>query len=138
MALDWPGQGSLLSEYTIEIKQTNGLPLQETIQGQQFLQLCWRYGFIRESQKNQARFRFVGKAHAAAITYLDLELESYLKWLHEKQVITISSGGRPQYVIFSRKMQGDYAVFDLPEEATYEISLDNMGYAVVACTLKNP
>ncbi len=130
-----PGTGSLLQEYAVEIATADGQPLENSTQGQKLLQLCWRYGFVRESRDRPFRFRYVGKAHATAMTYLDLELENYLEWLHHKGVLVVSAGGRPQYLILCQPMQGDYAAFDLPVGAAYEVSMDNTGYALAACTL---
>ena len=134
-SFDLPGTGSLLQEYTVEICTSNGQRLEEDTQGQRFLQLCWRYGFVRESSERPFRFRYVGKAHATAMTYLNLDLKAYLDWLHQKGIITVMAGGQPKYLILCSPLQGDYASFMLPANAACEISLDNMGYALAACTL---
>ena len=135
--LDHPGTGSLLQEYAVEIHSSADLPLEAHSQGQTLLQLCWRFGFVRESDHHPNRFRYVGKAHAAAMTYLDLDFENYLSWMHQKGVLVIMSGGHPQYVILCKPMQGDYASFDLPADAAYEVSMDNTGYALAACILSD-
>ncbi len=129
------GTGSLLLEYAVEISPADGSALETSPQGQRLLQLCWRYGFVRESAQRPFRFRYVGKAHATAMTYLDLDLESYLAWMRRKEVLVVSAGGVPQYLILCKPMQGDYAAFDLPVGAACEISMDNTGYALAACTL---
>ena len=77
-SFETPGTGSLLQEYAVEIHASDALSLEESPQWQTLLQLCWRYGFVRESSERPHRFRYVGKAHATAMTYLDLDLESYL------------------------------------------------------------
>ena len=144
--MDAPAGGELILENTVEIRlRTEYADLpderrpEETTEGQTLLQLAWRYGFVRTQPNgtgNHAwRFRYVGKAHAAAMTYLDLDLESYLNWLHEKQVLTIYSGGKPQYFITCRPVEGRYVDFQLPSGAEVELSLDNTGYAVAACVL---
>lgn len=133
-ALEWPGTGSLLQEYTVEIHAPDGLPLEESEEGQTFLQLCWRYGFIREALDKPYRFRYVGKAHATAMTYLDLDFRRYLDWLHQKKRIAVSAGGRLQYLILCEPVLNGYATFSLPEGAKVEVSMDNTGYALAACT----
>ena len=134
-AFERPGEGSLLLDHVVEITCTDGREWRASMEGQTFLQLCWRFGFVQESSHRPNRFRYVGKAHATAMTYLDLELKPYLEWLQLKGCLTISEGGRLKYLIVSRPMRGDYAVFDLPAYQTLELSTDNMGYAIAACTL---
>ena len=132
---EWPGTGSLLREYTVEIRTADGALLEQSIQGQRFLQLCWRYGFVRESAEKPFRFRYVGKAHATAMTYLALDLRSYLEQLHTKECLVIAAGGQPQYLILCQPVQNGYAAFDLPYCTALEVSMDNTGYALTACTL---
>lgn len=132
---EMPGTGSLMQEYAVEIAANDGKRLEHSSQGQTLLQLCWRYGFVRDSSDRPFRFRYVGKAHATAMTYLELEMESYLEWMHQKGVLVVSAGGKPQYLILCQPMQGDYVAFDLPAGAACEVSMDNTGYALAACTL---
>jgi len=134
-SLEWPGTGSLLQEYAVEICTADGRPLEESSHGQTLLQLCWRYGFVRESAQRPFRFRYVGKAHATAMTYLDLDFASYLEWLHLKGNIAVSAGGNLQYLILCEPLKDGYAAFDLPECAGVDLSMDNTGYALAACTL---
>ncbi len=139
---DADGGGELLQEYTVELCQLDAVtqlpletPLEDTPQGQRLLQLAWRYGFIRSSREHPYRFRYVGKAHAMAMTYLDLELKDYLEWMHQKKCMVISAGGKPQYLILCQPMNGSYAAMELPANCEYEVSLDNTGYVLAACTL---
>jgi len=69
------------------------------------------------------------------MTYLDLSLKEYLLWLHQKEVLTIYDGSTPKYLILCQPLQENKAVFTLPLDTPWEASLDNMGYAVVACHL---
>lgn len=142
--LVWPTSGEQLQEYTVELRfrsgegsQPDARPLESTRQGQTLLQLAWRYGFVRSATEGRGAycFRYVGRAHAAAMTYLDLSLEAYLKWLHRQGVLTIAVGGQPKYIIQCQPMQGTHIAFSLPVGAETEASLDNLGYAVAACTL---
>ncbi|NLO84167.1 MAG: M15 family metallopeptidase [Clostridiales bacterium] len=143
---DAPGHGELEQEYTVEIRPNlasmalaDDRPLGETEHGRYLLKDIWRYGFVQRSPNGEGAkkycFRFVGKAHATAMTYLDIPFESYLLHLHQKGEITVRSDGEIKYIILCKPMEGTHVEFLLPISATYEISLDNMGYAVVACTM---
>ena len=145
--LDWPGTGELQQEYTVELRFYSGSPqrpkdqrLEDSPKGQMLLQNAWRYGLIRSnpqaSGREAFRFRYVGKAHATAMTYLNLGLKEYLEWLRQNEVLVISDSLGPQYVILSKPLTDGRAEIILPEEASVEASLDNMGNAVIACTLK--
>ena len=78
----------------------------------------------------------MGKAHATAMTYLDLTLEEYLEWLHEKGALAVQEDGRLKYLILCKPLSGTHVAFDLPQEAAVEASFDNDGYAIVACTFE--
>ena len=135
-ALDWPGTGEMLQEYTVEIRPTSE---QNSRAWQELLQTAWKYGFVRSmpnaNGREAYRFRWVGTAHATAMTYLNLSLKEYLLWLHEKQCLVIEDGGTVKYLILCQPMNGTHTAFMLPEEAEVEVSLDNMGYVIAACTL---
>lgn len=134
--MDWPNSGELQQEYTVEIRPVDP---QNIGVWQTLMQTAWRYGFVRTDPEGEGRlayrFRWVGKAHATAMTYLDLSLKEYLLWLHEKGSIAIEDQGKLRYLILCQPMNGTHTAFQLPIGAEYEASLDNMGYAVVACTL---
>jgi len=139
---EMPGRGELVQEHTVELMLLkNGTKIsdeggqEKNPTWQTLLQYAWRYGFVRSDPKWPYRFRYVGKAHATAMTYLDLNLADYLEWLHQKRVIAISSGKRLQYLILCQPMNGKRTAFEIPEGSVYEASYDNTGYAVVACTL---
>lgn len=135
--LDIPATGELLQEHAVEIRlrAAPGMLLENSPQGQKLLQLAWRHGFVRtDPARYPFRFRYVGMAHATAMTYLDVDLEQYLHWLHEKGVLTICDGSAPKYLILCRPMEGTRAAFSLPADASCEVSMDNLGYAVAACT----
>lgn len=145
-ALDAPGEGEMLQEYTVELRFHSAaadtpqeIAFEDTLAGQQLLQTAWRCGFIRtqpDAQDRHAfRFRWVGKAHAAAMTYLQLSFEDYLLWMHEKGVLTLWEAGTPKYVIVCKPLNGTQVSFTLPSGAICDASLDNMGYALVAAEL---
>lgn len=133
--MDWPGSGEMQQEYTVEIRPADA---GNHAAWQALLQTSWRYGFVRTMPDGEGReafrFRWVGKAHATAMTYLDLPLKEYLLWLHEKGQIMIEEQGRIRYLILCQPMNGTHTAFQLPAGTEYEASLDNMGYALVACT----
>lgn len=129
--LDPPGTGELLQEYTVELQFQHSAPMQEQI----LTQTAWRYGFVQtDAAAHPDRFRYVGRAHAVAMTYLDLELEAYLEWLHQKGVMIISDGSRLQYLILCQPVSGTHVSFQIPDGTQAEVSLDNLGYAIAACT----
>ena len=111
-------------------------PLEETPRGRLLLQLAWRYGFVTVStSRNGVRIRYVGEAHAAAMTCLGLNFAEYLAFLHQHRQVMIRPTGEGGYWIVCRPVQGNYVEFSLPEGAEWEVSLDNLGYAAAACTL---
>ena len=134
---DQPGIGEMQQEYTVEIR-----PHAEAAPHawQQLLQTAWRYGFVRTEstgeERDAYRFRWVGEAHATAMTYLALSFRDYLFWLHEKGMLVIRENGSIKYLIFCKAFSGTHIAFSLPAEAEVEVSLDNMGYAIAACIIK--
>ncbi len=115
-------------------------PLDSSQQGRALLRLAWRSGFIRREPGGidaaAFRFRYVGKAHATAMTYLDLTLEEYIRWLHQKGVLAVREDGRLKYLILCKPLTGTHIAFDVPKGTRVEASFDNDGYAVVACTFE--
>lgn len=138
--MDLPGTGDCLQEYTVYIRAGDGRPLDGSAGGQLLLRTAWRYGFIRRYPDGEGekanQFRYVGRAHAMAMTYLDLPMEKYLEWLHHVGVLTISENGSPKYIIIAVPMETTHIAMRLPENASYETSLDNTGFATAACELK--
>ncbi|MBR6569256.1 MAG: hypothetical protein IKK75_02270 [Clostridia bacterium] len=139
-AMDWPGTGEYCQEYTVEIRMMNTEPenlqlLDYTSHGQTLLHLAWRYGFVRPDSAKPFCFRYVGTPHATAMTYLNLSYADYLEWLHQKGCIAIREEGKIKYLILCKQMEGSHIAFDLPVGCNFEASLDNLGYALVACTL---
>lgn len=131
-----PNTGEMLQEYTVELQLNDP---QNAEQWQMVLRTAWRYGFIRTKPDGLGRlpyrFRYVGKAHATAMTFLDLAFEEYLEWMHRKGMLTIYEKNLPKYVILCQPAKSSHVQFMLPYGAEYEVSLDNTGYAFAACTL---
>ena len=135
---DTPGCGELLQEYTVDVTAPPDAerPLEETPRGRMLMQTAWRYGFVVVSRsRDGARLRYVGEAHAAAMTCLGLDFAEYLDFLHRHRQVLIRPTGEVGYWIVCQPMQGKYTEFSLPESTAQEVSLDNLGYAVAACTL---
>ena len=135
--LDRPAQGEMLLEYAVEIRLRSApdMPLENSRQGQALLQQAWRHGFVRTNpQSRPFRFRYVGKAHATAMTYLDVNFGEYLNWMHQKGSLAVSTEGELRYLILCQPVTDDHASFSLPVDARCEVSLDNTGYALAACT----
>lgn len=133
---DAPGTGELQQEYTVDITIV-GDGAQVAEQSVALKHTAWRYGFIplQIGDSPIYRCRYVGEAHATAMTYLDLELKDYLELLHQKQVMHIKRDEDVNYLILCRPMNDGFVEFKYPENARWEVSLDNMGYAIMACTL---
>ena len=146
-SMDLPGKGELQQEYTVELRMGEGTPsqpdprpLEETVHGRQLLRLAWRNGFVRtmsdDAKQNAFRFRYVGIGHATAMTYLDVDLPTYLAILHEKRVMTVEGENGQVFLIQCLPATGDRMMFQLPQGADSEVSYDNIGYAIACSCLK--
>lgn len=141
--LDGPGSGDYQQEYTVAfcLNGEEGASIWHTVQGEILSRTAWRYGFIRRYPQGEGlrsvQMRYVGRAHATAMTYLNLSLEEYLNWLHQAGSMTISLNGKPKYILMAKEMSGTHVAFSLPSNAVCEASMDNTGYALVACELKD-
>ena len=123
----------------------NALPdapgLEASEAGRWLVENCWRYGFIRryagaeDDSHRPWHFRYVGKAHAALMHTLGLSLEEYLVCLHNRGAVTVlGEDGRPLATAVCQAAGERESVFALPLSASVDdASLDNTGYAVVAC-----
>ena len=139
---DAPGCGSLMQEYTVELclassPDAEKKPLTESREGRTLLQTAWRYGFVQEEGENRWRFRYVGKAHAAAMVFLDLNMADYLSHLHEKGIIQVKADADTTYLILCSPMSGEYAELLLPKGLKCDVSCDGTGYALAACEIKH-
>lgn len=135
---DAPGTGELQQEYTVDITIAGVNRAQDAAEQSVALRhTAWRYGFIplQVGDSPLYRCRYVGEAHATAMTYLDLELKEYLELLHQKQVMHVRRDKDVSYLILCQPVNDGFVEFKYPENARWEVSLDNMGYAIMACTL---
>lgn len=134
-AYSFAAQEELLQEYTVELAVPDGSDSE-----QKLLQTAWRYGFVRthphaDTQSAQL-FRYVGVAHATAMTYLDVDFPTYLEWLHRKGTLAIYQGDDLQYLILCKPLTGTHITFALPAGTDYEVSADNQGYAIATAGLR--
>jgi hypothetical protein len=105
-------------------------------EGRKLLQTAWRYGFAVDQRQGRWLLRYVGKAHAAAMVFLDVDLAEYLHLLHEKRILQVRRDDSTTYLIFCQPAEDEYVEFLLPKNVKYEVSLDNLGYALAACAVE--
>lgn len=128
----------------------------ETAQGKWVLENCWKYGFVfrfpmadyptseweDKSYKTGIStplsvFRYVGRAHAAAMRTLDYCLEEYIEFLEAHPHICIYQDGGLKYEIFRISAAEVQSTYDVPvtnPAIDFQASLDNMGGLVMAYT----
>lgn len=139
--------------------ELNGKKFQaESEQGAWLTENCWRYGIIFRfptrdfpnaswqdksyktgvsSQLNL--YRYVGKAHSAAMRVLDMCLEEYIEFLMEHPHISIYENDALAYEVVRIKGIGDQTSVSLPVPNPangYQASLDNMDGVVMAYSYK--
>ena len=126
----------------------------ESAQGAWLTENCWKYGFVFRfpskdfpnsswedksyktgvsSQLNM--YRFVGKAHSAAMRVLDMCLEEYIEFLIAHPHICIYENGALAYEVVRINGAGTNSSFALPvpnPANSYQASLDNMDGVVMA------
>ena len=110
-------------------------PLQYNETGQWLKENLWKHGWIRRFESMEAgcesvHIRYVGKAHAAALQLLETDLESYLSLLRREGSITLQRDGEIYCHIYCFPCTNS-CYFPLPENARYEASADNTGWAVI-------
>ena len=82
-------------------------------------------------------YRYVGKAHSAAMRVLNLCLEEYIEFLIAHPHICVYEDGALKYEIVRFKIADDAQSVQLPvpnPASSYQASLDNMGGVVMAYT----
>ena len=130
----------------------------ESAQGAWLTENCWKYGIIFRfpsrdfpnpswedksyktgisSQLNL--YRYVGKAHSAAMKVLDMCLEEYIEFLIDHPHICIYEDGALAYEVVRIKGASQNTTFALPVPNPangYQASLDNMDGVVMAYSYK--
>lgn len=141
--------------YNKENPEIGKQKFQESDQGKWFTGNGWKYGVIfrfptvdfpavgweDKSYKTGVTsqinlYRYVGKAHAAAMRILDYCLEEYVEFLVDHPHLCIYEDGALRYEIFRIKAE-DTATYDVPvpnPASSYTASLDNLGGVVMAYT----
>ncbi len=131
-----------------------GVKFQQSEQGKWFTENSWKYGVIfrfptkdfpspaweDKSYKTGVSaalnlYRFVGKAHSAAMRIMDYCLEEYIEFLVDHPHLCIYEDGGLKYEIFRIPSQEALESYDLPvpnPASGYQASLDNMGGVVMA------
>ena len=127
----------------------------DSAQGAWLTENCWRFGIIfrfpaadfpkgwqDKSYKTGVSstlnlYRYVGKAHSAAMRVMDLCLEEYIEFLIAHPHICIYEDGALKYEVVRIKISDDAQSVQLPvpnPASSYQASLDNMGGVVMAYT----
>ena len=128
---------------------------QETDQGKWFTQNSWKYGVIfrfptqdfpnssweDKSYKTGVTtqlslYRYVGQAHAAAMSIMNYCLEEYIEFLMQHPHVCIYQDGALRYEIYRMEVEtADRYDVPVPNPASsYTASLDNLGGVVMAYT----
>ncbi len=143
-----PGTSEHQLPYVVDIRLADGWnvaprnePLSASAPGRLLLDSAWQYGFIHRYGANTAppyedeayHFRYVGVAHSTVMHALSLDFPGYLALLRREGAITLYENGAPLYAVLSRRVQ-DGLSFSIPEGCSWEGSMDNTGYAVLAVT----
>lgn len=126
--------------------QWNGTPLaqpyEDSAAGRWLLQHLWEHGFIRRWADavptdhccRAYHLRYVGRAHAMLMHALNVTLEQYLDLLHQHRALTLyDEKGAPLACAVCQPAGERQTLFTLPAAQVEDASLDNTGYAVVAC-----
>ena len=115
-------------------------PMARTPDGRWLLQNGWRFGFIRRYPPDKAEitgvsgealhWRYVGRAHAAAMHVLDVCLEEYLAALHQAGTLRLALPSGGSLWILCAAMGPDGADFSVPPGWQAAVSADRLGWAV--------
>ena len=149
------GMSFRMDIYNKEKPDVGKQKFQESDQGKWFTNNSWKYGVVfrfptvdfptvgweDKSYKTGVTaqinlYRYVGNAHAVAMTMMDYCLEEYVEFLIAHPHICIYEDGALRYEVF-RIAAEDAATYDLPvpnPATSYIASLDNMGGVVMAYT----
>lgn len=154
--VNYPGTSEYQTGFSFNMRlypNPEGLDFVESPQGKWIVNNGWKYGIaFRFPTKNFPDptwedksyktainvqlnlFRYVGKAHAAAMKVMDFCLEEYVEFLIDHPHISIYENGALRYEVFRIADTGE-ASFTLPvpnPASAYQASFDNMGGIVMA------
>ncbi len=160
-SVNFPGtseyQSGLSFRMDIYNKSNPDLPkFQQSDQGKWFTEHGWKYGVIfrfptadfpssaweDKSYKTGVSiqmnlYRFVGKAHAAAMRIMDYCLEEYVEFLVDHPHICIYKDGQLLYEVFRLPAPEVLTTYDLPvtnPSSDFQASMDNLDGIVMAYT----
>lgn len=143
-----PGFSEHQLPYVVDIRLAEGwnampedAPLNASADGKLLLDSAWQYGFIHRYGIKTAppyedeayHFRYVGDAHSTIMHALNVDFPRYLAFLREEGTITYYEEGAPRYTVMCKRAEGGLS-FLIPEGCSWEASMDNTGYAVMAVT----
>ncbi len=154
--VNYPGTSEYQTGFSFNMRlypNPEGLDFVESAQGKWMVNNGWKYGItFRFPTKNFPDpswedksyktavsvqlnlFRYVGKAHAAAMKVMDFCLEEYVEFLIDHPHISIYENGALRYEVYRIADTGE-ASFTLPvpnPASAYQASFDNMGGIVMA------
>ncbi|MBE5801137.1 MAG: D-alanyl-D-alanine carboxypeptidase family protein [Clostridiales bacterium] len=154
--VNYPGTSEYQTGFSFSMRlypNPDDLEFVESPQGKWMVDNSWRYGMVfrfptkdfpdatweDKSYKTAVSielnlFRYVGKAHAAAMRVMNFCLEEYVEFLMEHPHISIYEDGALKYEIY-RIADTKEASFNLPvpnPSSSYQASFDNMGGIVLA------
>ena len=157
--VNYPGTSEFNSglSYTMRLykkgdDEVNSLKYSTSEQGVWMNENCWKYGLvfrfpgaewplpdtldkshITGVSAKLNLYRYVGKAHAAVMHYMDLCLEEYIEYLHQHPHIALYEDGVLKYEIYCQYVgDAESVTVDLTPASAHVSSLDNMGYVVTA------
>ena len=143
-----PGYSEHQLPWVVDIRLADGwnvMPDTESLNasadGRLLLGSAWQFGFIHRYGTKIAppyedeayHFRFVGIAHSTVMHALSMDLPAYLALLHREGTLTYYDNGTPRFAILCRAISAGLS-FSVPIGCTWEGSVDNTGYAVLAVT----
>ncbi|PEL79710.1 D-Ala-D-Ala carboxypeptidase VanY [Bacillus wiedmannii] len=102
---------------------------------------AWKYGFILRYPPDKTdvtgiqyepwHIRYVGLPHSTIIQEMDLVLEEYLDYLKEEESVSVSIDGQKYKISYYPISQNETIDVEIPVDAQYEISGDNIGGVIV-------
>ena len=155
--VNYPGTSDYHSGLSVRMDiypMKDNVKFQQSDSGKWFTENSWKYGFVfrfpvvdfpspeweDKSYKTGVStalnlYRYVGKAHAAAMRIMDFCLEEYVEFLIQNPHICIYEDGALKYEIFRIPCSEVLETYELPvpnPASEYQASLDNMDGMVMA------
>ena len=143
-----PGHSEHQLPWVVDIRLAKGwnvlpdtAPLSASPDGRLLVDNAWKFGFIHRYGNKIAppyedeayHFRYIGAAHSTIMHELSLDLPAYLALLHKEGTLTYYEDGLPRFAALCMEA-ADEVSFKIPAGCTWEASMDNTGYAILAVT----